>query len=97
VESAGSGLVFDWDEENRSHIARHDVTPEEVEQVFENDPFDVEFEIVKGEERWTALGHTGRWRILMVVWTQRGDAIRPVTVLMPPKALRKMYIKRTAN
>ena len=25
---------FDWDNENRSHIARHDVTPSEVEEVF---------------------------------------------------------------
>ena len=97
MESVGSGLIFDWDDANRSHVARHHVTPEEVEQLFENDPFDVGFEIVKGEQRWTSLGHTNRWRIIMVVWTQRQDAIRPVTVLMPPKALRKKYLQRIAN
>jgi len=97
VESAGSELIFDWDEGNRSHIARHHVTPQEVEQVLRNDPFDVGFEIVKGEQRWTALGHTNRWRILMVVWTERRDAVRPVTVLMPPKALRKKYLERVAH
>jgi uncharacterized DUF497 family protein len=77
VESAGSGLVFDWDEANRSHIARHHVTPGEVEEVFENDPFDVGFEIVKGEPRWTSLGHTDRWRILMVVWTTAATQFAP--------------------
>jgi uncharacterized DUF497 family protein len=73
------------------------VTPEEVEQVLENDPFDVGIEIVKGEQRWTALGHTNRWRILMVVWTERQDATRPITVLMPSKALRKKYLQRVAH
>ena len=29
---------FDWDESNTGHIALHDVTAEEVEQAFANDP-----------------------------------------------------------
>jgi hypothetical protein len=29
---------FDWDEANTGHIALHDVTLEEVEQAFANDP-----------------------------------------------------------
>jgi len=29
---------FDWDDANAGHIARHGVTPEEVEQAFANEP-----------------------------------------------------------
>ncbi len=29
-------VLFDWDEENEAHIARHRITPEEVEQCFFN-------------------------------------------------------------
>jgi len=29
---------FEWDEGNESELARHHITPEEVEQVFDNDP-----------------------------------------------------------
>jgi uncharacterized DUF497 family protein len=31
-------LEFDWDEANRKHIARHAVTPEEVEQALRTNP-----------------------------------------------------------
>lgn len=29
---------FDWDDDNIAHIARHDVEPEEVKEVFYNEP-----------------------------------------------------------
>jgi len=29
---------FDWDDANTAHIARHSVTPKEVEQAFANNP-----------------------------------------------------------
>ena len=32
-------MLFDWDESNINHIALHGVTPEEAEQVLQNDPF----------------------------------------------------------
>jgi hypothetical protein len=46
-------LAYDWDAANVSHIARHSVTPEEVEQCFSNDPMDVGGDVVEGEERYT--------------------------------------------
>jgi uncharacterized DUF497 family protein len=44
-------LVFDWDKANLAHIARHNVTPEEVEQVFANGPMD-QWAIPIGFECW---------------------------------------------
>ena len=33
------GLEFDWDEANASHIARHEVSPKEAEEVIQNSLF----------------------------------------------------------
>jgi uncharacterized DUF497 family protein len=55
------------------------VLPNEVEQGFGNDALDISFEVVNGEERWTSIGHTGVMRVLVVVWTMRGERIRTVT------------------
>jgi uncharacterized protein len=66
-------LAFDWGEANVAHIARHNVTPEEVEQVFANDPMDLGAEVVDGEERYISVGHTNRLRVLVLAWTMRGE------------------------
>ena len=38
-------MIFDWDDANVTHIAEHDVAPEEAEEVILGDPLDVEFDI----------------------------------------------------
>ncbi len=85
-------LVFEWDAANIAHIARHDVTPEEVEQVFANDPIDLAAEVVDGEERHSSVGHTNRLRVLVVAWTMRGDAIRAITAFDASQRLAKRYL-----
>jgi uncharacterized DUF497 family protein len=54
-------LLFDWDDENSSHIAAHAVSCAEAEQVIKNEPFDLELQVVKGEERFAQLGGDERW------------------------------------
>ncbi|MGA2739189.1 MAG: hypothetical protein ABSG65_17265 [Bryobacteraceae bacterium] len=44
-------VEFDWDQVNTGHIARHGVTPDEVEQVFVGDEMDIDYDVVGGEER----------------------------------------------
>ena len=46
-------LLFEWDDGNRDHMAHHQVSPEEAEQVIDNDPLDIEAETVDGEQRFT--------------------------------------------
>ena len=87
-------LLFDWDSANVDHIASHRVTPAEAEQVMANDPVDLDFAIIGEEERWTAIGHTGRLRILVIVWTVRDNAIRIVTAWEAPRTLHKTYLAR---
>jgi uncharacterized protein len=53
-------LAFDWDNANVDHIARHRISPREIEQVFANKAVDIDFDMVNGEERWTSIGHTSQ-------------------------------------
>jgi uncharacterized DUF497 family protein len=85
-------LSFDWDNGNTRHIARHAITVSEVEEVFANDPADIGFETVEGEGRWTVIGHTDSLRFLVVVWTMRGEGVRPITAFEAGKRLRDAYI-----
>ena len=87
-------LRFEWDAANVSHIARHQVTPEEAEQALLNEPFDLGYEIVDGEERWTSIGHTDSLRVLLLVWTLRGeDVVRVVTAREAAKTDRRVYLR----
>jgi uncharacterized DUF497 family protein len=86
--------IFEWDAHNISHIARHDVKPEEAERVILNDPLDFGFDPdANGEERWTYLRETDQARILMVVITLRGAKIRVVTSFEAEKRDKLAYLK----
>jgi hypothetical protein len=70
---------FDWDEANRNHLTKHDVTPQEAEEVVLGDPLDTELQIVEGsgeEERLLQLGETAKGRILQLLTTWRGGKVR---------------------
>lgn len=72
--------MFEWDEYNSAHIEEHGLAPEDVEEAL-LDPrrLGVSAYNVVGEERRGTLGTTGTGRILFVVVTRRGDAVRVVT------------------
>ena len=72
-------LAFEWDAANQGHIARHHISPEEVEQVVSGASIPLASEERSGEERHTELGETAHGRLLLVVWTWRGRQIRVVT------------------
>lgn len=65
-------LVFDWGEAKVAHVARHSVTPEEVEQVFANDPMDLGADVVEGEERYTGVDHDASERLAVRYLAERG-------------------------
>jgi uncharacterized DUF497 family protein len=74
---------FDWDQANdRKNWDRHQVTREEAEDVFFNEPL-----VVRGdrrhsqrEKRYYALGQTSRGRYLFVAFTIRRKLIRVISV-----------------
>jgi uncharacterized DUF497 family protein len=91
-------LYFDWDSANIAHIAEHNVTPEEVEQVLLGDPLDLNFDPdTNGEERWTYIGETNRGRILLVVMTQRDEKMRVVTSFEAERQDKLLYLETKAG
>ena len=88
------GVEFDWDFHNRKHVARHRVTPEEAEQALRNDPLVVQFQEDAVEERMLCLGQTNRGRLLAVVYTERGQAIRVVTTYPMTPRQEEFYFRK---
>jgi uncharacterized DUF497 family protein len=72
--------TFDWDESNIRHVGRHGVDRQEAEQIIlDPDAIMLEIQIEGDEDRVKAIGRTAGGRILVVVFTFRGEAIRPIT------------------
>jgi uncharacterized DUF497 family protein len=85
--------MFDGDRHNIAHIARHDVTPEEAEQVLLNNQSELGFQAEEsGEERIPFIGETITGRILRVVVTVRGERLRVVTAFESRKRNKQDYL-----
>jgi uncharacterized DUF497 family protein len=57
-----------------------------------NEASDLRYEVVNSEERWTSIGHTDTLRILVVVWTMRGESVRAVTAFDAGKRATAEYV-----
>lgn len=86
-----SGIEFDWDGENRKHLAAHKVTPAEFEHVLNNDPIDLAFELINDEERYRSVGLTNSGRLLSVAWTIRNGKVRAITAFPAGVSDRKAF------
>jgi uncharacterized DUF497 family protein len=86
-------IRFDWDDANIGHIARHGVTPEEAEEVIENDPLELKPQLIAGEERFPNIGVTDAGRWLVVVLTERGTKARVVTAFEAERDLIAHYVR----
>jgi uncharacterized DUF497 family protein len=84
--------VFDWDEGNVRHIARHEITPDEAEEVLMNDPQYLSTQDDQGEERILEVGLTRAGRCLVILSTMRGERLRVVTAYDAPRALKMHYM-----
>ncbi len=84
--------MFDWDEFNISHIARHDVVPHEAEETYNSDPVELDYSIEDGEIRYTEIGETLAGRIIVIVSTMRGDLVRIVTAYQADRTARIAYL-----
>ena len=90
-------LLFDWGDENSTHIATHGVSCAEAEQVISNEPFDVELQTVKDEERFVQLGETNAGRIVVVVSTWRTTLVRVITAFDASRSIKQVYIVQKGN
>jgi len=83
---------FKWDEDTLDHIAIHNVTPEEVEEVaFESSPY-----IRRGRQgRRYLYGKTIGGRYLFIVYTLIGEGkARVITARDMDDKERRLYLKR---
>jgi uncharacterized DUF497 family protein len=85
---------FDWDGGNaEKNWIRHRVTQSESEQVFFNLPLVVTEDDLHshGEARYYALGRTDLGRLLVVVYTLRGEKIRIISARDMNRREQKEY------
>ena len=83
---------FEWDENNIEHIARHNVSPDEIEDVaFNDEPW-----IKKGREGTRyMLGYTVAGRYLFAVYVLKSKGIaRVITAIDMDEKTRKLYKRR---
>ena len=88
------GIEFDWDDENKKHLEAHKVAPAEFEQLLNNDPVDLSFELIDREERYRSVGLTNGGRLLSVVWTIRRGKARAITAFPASVSDRKAFLER---
>ena len=87
-------MFFEWDDNKaRKNLDKHGVSFEEAQTVFvdplagiRDDP-DHSF----GEIREIIVGQSYRGRLLLVSFTQRGEAIRIINARAPTRHERKLY------
>ena len=90
-------LGFDWDDANSSHLALHDITPDEAEQVMHSEPYELEIEDHPEDIlRIRYIGETRAGRVLIVLITWRGDLIRVISGSDAPRNSKASYLKRKA-
>jgi uncharacterized DUF497 family protein len=83
-------ILFEWDEANVEHIARHGYEPDEVEEVFEGG-----FKIRKGRKSsYLCYGRTLDGRLAFIVFKRLGKRIRVATARDMEDKERRMYLKK---
>ena len=84
--------AFDWDDANVDHIARHNIIPDEVEEIFTSKHFI--FRTRSG--RYLALGKTAAGRYLTCIFERReySGNIRVVTAWDMNTKDRKLFKKK---
>lgn len=83
---------FEWDDDNIEHVARHHVSPDEVEDVaFDDEPW-----VKKGRgETCYMLGYTIAGRYLFVVYILKGKGkARVITAMDMDERTRRLYKRR---
>lgn len=87
-------ISFEWDPEKAaSNQHKHGVAFQEATSVFADPLLAIDFdrEHSGGEERFIALGMSHLHRLILVVYTQRGDCVRIISARKPTRREVKTY------
>ena len=91
---------FDWDKGNRHKIVKHNVAKEDVESLLQQETFVFAGRIVEpvhSEWRGLTLGVDGNKRLLSLIFTLRGELLRPISCRPMRKEEAKIYHAKTKN
>ncbi len=69
--------------------------PAEFEQVLNNDPLDLDYGAMDGEERYRSVGLTSGGRFLLVAWTVRNGKVRAITAFPASVSNKKAFWERS--
>lgn len=87
-------LQFEWDaSKSKANLRKHEISFEEAASVF-LDPFSVTMadpDHSLGEDRYVDIGYSDRGRLLVVVYTDRGTAIRVISCRKATPQEREYY------
>jgi uncharacterized protein len=86
-------IDFDWDKENKKHLAAHKVEPDEFEEVLNNEPLDLSYERIGNEDRYRSVGVTNMGRLLSIVWTIRKGKVRAITAFPATVSDKKAFVE----
>ena len=89
---------FDWDEGNRNKSLKHGASWEDIESLFlEEIVFEGRItEPAHDESRYLLLGEDWNGRLLALVFTRRGDKLRPISCRTMRHKERERYEERTS-
>lgn len=86
-------MKFEWDERKAaSNLRKHDVDFADAALVLEDDlALTLRDPVAHDEERWVTVGHDPYQRVLVVVYTWRGERIRLISARRATGAERRRY------
>jgi len=96
---AGASEDFEWDAGNRTKNAKHGVVAGEVESLLAA-PVLFAGQVVEpahDEPRWLLLGQTLTGRRLALIFTRRGDRLRPISCRPMRRKEREVYEEAVGN
>ena len=85
---------FEWDDGNKTKNAKHGLRPEEIESIFYQEKFIFAGRIVEpkhDEWRGLILGQSDTGRPFALIFTRRGDKLRPISCRPMRPIERRLY------
>ncbi len=91
---------FEWDKGNLDKsFEKHEITPNEAEEVFLDENISIERDIKHGEveDRYIAIGKTIHEKLLFIVFTLRKSTLRVISARRANKKERRLYEQAKEN
>lgn len=98
MELTGASAEVDWDAGNLTKNRKHGVQPEDIQALIGTDFYFAGrvAEPAHEEPRWLALGEDAGGRRLALVFTRRGDRLRPISC-RPMRRKERMVYEKARN